>query len=314
MATKEVYHYCNLEVMYKIITAGKIRVCNALASNDENEYNYAERWIKKNRKFIADDEIGALNLLEDILDSVHEMMVPYVTCFSRHGNILSQWKGYAADGTGVSIGFDIEKIKIGTRKLIKELELSDLKRILKHWKDGACIEIPSIFWTSVEYDEGEKDNFIRAMVNELKNALDDKEETEKIKERMQAIILAALIIFKDKPFKEEDEIRIVVWDSLRFKNGDNERIDEGLEKKFEVRNGKFIGYYELDIKNSITKIILGPKCTIDKNVDYVPYDEKNYLLRKDDSKNFLSEFQDFLLSEGYNLNNLILLRSEIPYR
>jgi hypothetical protein len=41
----------------------------------------------------------------------------YITCFSRKGDLLSQWRAYGDDGRGVSIGFDSKLLyKVDSRK------------------------------------------------------------------------------------------------------------------------------------------------------------------------------------------------------
>ena len=35
----------------------------------------------------------------------------YVTCFSYQNDLLSQWRGYADDGRGAAIGFDLDVLK-----------------------------------------------------------------------------------------------------------------------------------------------------------------------------------------------------------
>lgn len=49
----------------------------------------------------------------------------FTFCFSKDGDLFSQWRAYAADGTGVSIGFDSEIISKLT-PLSPELYLKDV--------------------------------------------------------------------------------------------------------------------------------------------------------------------------------------------
>jgi len=50
---------------------------------------------------------GIHNRLAFILDMLKYYVESssYITCFSRNGDLLSQWRAYGNDGKGVSIGF-----------------------------------------------------------------------------------------------------------------------------------------------------------------------------------------------------------------
>lgn len=39
--------------------------------------------------------------------------LPLISCFSKNGDLLSQWRAYAEDGKGFSIGFDSNYIYHG---------------------------------------------------------------------------------------------------------------------------------------------------------------------------------------------------------
>ena len=54
------------------------------------------------------------------LDSRGQRSV-YISCFSKKPDLLSQWRAYAEDGTGVSIGFDLKKLSDATNILLKEV-------------------------------------------------------------------------------------------------------------------------------------------------------------------------------------------------
>lgn len=75
-------------------------------SNDFLEGKLLERlW----NEFAENDgwEPEQLNMLDLLLRSCSTALDGYAMCFSADGDLLSQWRGYANDGTGVCIGFDI---------------------------------------------------------------------------------------------------------------------------------------------------------------------------------------------------------------
>lgn len=49
---------------------------------------------------------------------------PYIACFSKEGDVLSQWRSYADDSRGVSIGFDLNKLIENSNLKLKEVSYS----------------------------------------------------------------------------------------------------------------------------------------------------------------------------------------------
>lgn len=120
-----VYHYCSIDVFMKIISSKAIRLSDITKSNDSMEI----LWITKFIKEIFDDEFQKeiqktqyfeqgypketfLELVDRYSDEFFKediRLYSYlVCCFSEKGDLLSQWRGYADDANGISIGFEGE--------------------------------------------------------------------------------------------------------------------------------------------------------------------------------------------------------------
>lgn len=102
---KNLYHYTNSAVLVSIIQSRKIRLSARWHLNDPREgEDFKDLLYEYFSAKGADGEKAKMAM--DSLDKLHF----YVACFSEHGDLLSQWRGYAQDGEGVSIGFNREHL------------------------------------------------------------------------------------------------------------------------------------------------------------------------------------------------------------
>lgn len=97
------YHYTNSAVLVSIIQSRKIRLSARWHLNDPREgedfKDLLNEYVSAKR---ADEEKAKIAMKS--LDSLRF----YVACFSEDGDLLSQWRAYAQDGEGLSIGFNRE--------------------------------------------------------------------------------------------------------------------------------------------------------------------------------------------------------------
>jgi Protein of unknown function (DUF2971) len=102
-----VYHYTDLGGLKGILAENDLWLTNARFSNDEEEmthgYRTAERVLTALRAATPDAHRAAyLERLDAILRRPTEEGV-FICCFCLKDNLLSQWRGYGANGTGVSM-------------------------------------------------------------------------------------------------------------------------------------------------------------------------------------------------------------------
>ena len=95
-------HYTTIEGAVGIITSQDLWLTNARFSNDDEEMRYGQRLL---RDVLAKLGLAAPAGLEDQIASTHDDQV-YFCCFCEKDNLLSQWRGYADNGGGISIEFD----------------------------------------------------------------------------------------------------------------------------------------------------------------------------------------------------------------
>lgn len=190
----------------------------------------------------------------------------YTICFSEDGDLLSQWRGYAADGEGVAIGFK--------------------KKYLKQWRyltDNYCCD-----FVAMVYDDMQTYKYARECSNKLLELIEKKcickssdkrlEIVSEIK-RLMKEILRESIKYKNGAFFEEREYRLVFDNGSTFLDGQilfDGNLSEELSRvnasfhlsdlKFRSMKGKICSYYELSFahvaNDFIGEIIIGPKSQV----------------------------------------------------
>lgn len=248
MKDKIVYHYCNESVLYSIIENNKFWLSDIFKMNDSSEFHWARdlfiNVLQENKNNF--DPKFRIYIIAKVFNADNNAL-PLIGCMSLDGDLLSQWRAYADDGAGFSIGFssnlileglgvNFEKVEYNRRKQYKTI-LYFLVKAHKIWeRENQNFEKIDFISTGFSID-----------LNYLKNSAFSEEKEARI-------------------------VRLVVKDSKK-----NEYIDVGgnsqlqvirpLEVKKRIRNGEDILYIELplEIPNQqiIKEIILGPKCSID---------------------------------------------------
>ncbi|MCY0978896.1 DUF2971 domain-containing protein [Chryseobacterium wangxinyae] len=191
--------------------------------------------------------------------TVDNYVLPLIGCFSFNGDLLSQWRAYADDGKGFSIGFSSNLIQQGL---------------------GVNIQ-------PISYDLKEQKEII---IDSLKELFIVWKENKKLFLNISKGFSIDLNYLKNPHFKEEAEVRIVRLivkdqDSLKYHDvGGNSEINkiQPLSILERERNGQKIKFIKLPITipnhQIIKEIILGPKSTLD-------YDKVKKLLEYNNFKN-----------------------------
>lgn len=244
------YHYCSVSVMESIITNRVLWLSNALKTNDSKEYKYFGEALTEYAKTTKTDSKSLLNVVDMIIAQCtvtkEKRYTPYICCFSEADDLLSQWRGYGDDGKGVAIGFDFNK----SGQLVEKADLSQKK------------EVP--FVTKIVYSDIENVQSARTVFHNMFPYLavsGNRYKDEYDLGIWQAAVSA--IKLKHYGFQEEKEQRIVWLDEESKLNEENLVLAE----KFRINQGRITRYFEfeLDIKNAIKEIVLGPKCRMKKD-------------------------------------------------
>jgi len=248
------YHYCSLESFFAIVREKTIRLTSVFYMNDTQEHywfrNLVARRIAERDKRKGDRAVA--RYYESLADRMLEAYLPefFCACFSRDGDLLSQWRAYADDGRGVAIGF---RRQYFTDIRVQFLDVHD-----------------------VVYDEDTQIRKADEVISRLRPADEDdvaKEEKELCKAledlRVYASSRGAEILigleaarFKNPAFAEEQEIRVVY----------NPNLSAGAETcssmDFFLRNNLLVPFFSIDLEPSrqpFSEIIFGPKNDVELN-------------------------------------------------
>jgi Protein of unknown function (DUF2971) len=137
-ATDLVFHYTNLSALIGIIENQCLWATSLHSLNDRNEYKHGIDIVKEAIESIRTEENKSiLHAISVVLNQDSEVD-RYVVCLSKNGDSLSQWRAYGNNGSGISIGFNREKLeaallgKNSYRYIIydKEKQIAAVKLIL----------------------------------------------------------------------------------------------------------------------------------------------------------------------------------------
>ncbi|GGD41074.1 DUF2971 domain-containing protein [Sinisalibacter lacisalsi] len=190
--------------------------------------------------------------LLDALDSLIEMIDSLGFCLSEEPDLLSQWRGYADDGYGVSIGFS--------------------KAFLSKNVDALGADMPGYTLKKVGYGELHGEGALETVFEHLEKARSDglferigllnfpQEEHEKeslLKRRVAAkipllLLIGDLFAVKNPAFREEKEWRLVSLSGGAFSDS----------KQYHTRRDGLVPFrgYALPIdENPIGELVLGPR-------------------------------------------------------
>lgn len=187
------YHYTSWQALLGILESGRMWATDWRMLNDSMEYRLGREILFD----VIADQPKSLHLthlrkvmteIESGRESGSESI--FVVSFSEHGDDLSQWRSYAADAAGVSIGFH--------RTTLRSTRLS-LKR--------------------VRYDE---DAHRRRLATVLKQQLADPTAAPELRAQARALIRACMA-YKHSGFSAESEHRLVSTSrsDVRFRSRDD---------------------------------------------------------------------------------------------
>lgn len=263
-----IYHYCGLTSFRAILESKQLWLSDVHCMNDSTEQTWL---INMAMRSLCDPRYqGYLQAITTNFDWMD--LNPHAFCFSERPDLLSQWRAYAEDGKGYSIGYSSSWIE-SQRYLYP-------RHYVALWQ--------------VEYEEDKQREFLNHYIGDyltrMKNGGNQCEEGMKLILAIYGLSGAC----KNPNFEEEKEIRLLVMEP-RNPNIFYENYTQGIsEKCCRNKGGRCISYFKLDFpEDAITSIYLGPK---------------------NNAKHDDLELKIFLLENGYDLNRIEIMTSDIPYR
>ena len=193
---ESVYHYTDLAGLRGVVTNHDLWLTHSRYSNDDEEvthgYGVAKRVIKAQLDAAPDpserrDYLKSLN--EQIETPTPEDV--YICCFCLDDDLLSQWRGYGANGTGVSLRFDPKKFDYLTGPG------SPAGGLMRLWK--------------IFYDGNQQE---RIVLKAIDFAFQRQEPIDVRVRKAAEAIRFFIPTFKNENFQEERECRLIFTPSV----------------------------------------------------------------------------------------------------
>lgn len=218
------YHYCSTATLLSILEHGKLRFSDVNMMNDPHEWGYSYGVFERAANDLLNmvPERASLEGLDtDFLKHVDEYLSPkqlishpVISCFSKNPDVLSQWRGYADNAQGWSIGFS-----------------------------GQAIDAMPVSLLEVTYDP---DNQIEEVRNSLAAMYmiwrQKGGEFDSAVGREAALLASYIHAYKHPSFREEQEVRAL--HELRVDLSDDgwELVDEGGTADSKDVEGEPVGF------------------------------------------------------------------------
>lgn len=275
--------------------------------------------IKKDSKKLTELKKRKIKILTILFFNLFKTKNKFISCFSKEGDLLSQWRSYADNGRGICIGFNVDILKTILNKELdkKNYSIDDImylketenntknidEIIEKFYKNRKLLEIVAEnvdldeLWDPLfNLDENISKYIFESNIFEviLERALENDEDFTGLRDIFEDI--TSSIFFKNYGFFEEQEVRILIKkkNDKEDKNKDSIKI---FKNKFRINknNNDLIEYIILSFnkdlfKAIISEIIIGP----------------NNNIEKEDLENYLKSFDI--------LENITIKKSEISYK
>jgi hypothetical protein len=104
------YHYCGNESFVAIVEGRSLLASELSLSNDHLE----GKWVRGVFSEVCQQNIKDkynFDMLMQHFDLLYKVFGARGFCLSEESDLLSQWRGYANDGAGISIGFSNEYLE-----------------------------------------------------------------------------------------------------------------------------------------------------------------------------------------------------------
>lgn len=286
------YHYCNCNTFYSIVKGKQIWMTDISRSNDydemeillpeiyyaiEDEYKAAPfELIYKGKKGIEALQQLLYAISNELIRTRNNgFLTSYVVCFSEEGDLLGQWRGYANNGKGCSIGFSLNELQRYCDSTGGNITIQRVEYIAKTDRDLIAHDRAK----GLLYE-------IRSVRDEVKRLPQSKSFTERdIDEGMLLFLLSTFedcildsLHYKWNGFQEEKEWRMYFKDItkddrlLYAEKKDLSNLMKIVQGKYDIfhnridfyaKEDSIISYFPVNLMdlsdNPIKTVFLGPK-------------------------------------------------------
>lgn len=239
--TETVYHYCSMSTFTSIMRNRSIWLTTLRDSNDSLEGTWARRIFEYHRTSPASDYFKKASYVLDCATQSGKDVVGI--CFSSESDLLSQWRGYADNGQGFSIGFSVAALESIAQKINASrrvnLELAQIEYTSE--LSGDFLRDFKVFVDKQEYSSGEK--FVSLSIDNI---------------GLQHWV-RRVCLMKNIAFEEEKESRLFTL----FPDSDSKILG------YRQAGNKLSRYLELSLEENlgdiITSVVIGPRNASDRD-------------------------------------------------
>jgi hypothetical protein len=254
-----IYHYTDLGALNGILSGHDLWLTNARYSNDEDEsrrgYAIAREIVnaysRSAKRARPRDELRVA--YAEMLSALVESPPPegfYICCFCEKDNLLSQWRSYGANGTGVSLAFDPTPF----------IHIS-----------GADMPLGLMRLWKVSYNIAQQKRIVKRAIDFVwDKSADDHQSANDLARRAADAIQFFVPTFKNADFREEKERRLIFTPDPACT----------VKPRYRVGRGMLIPYYSVrDLAETtglkvpsawrlpIRSIMVGPSAQKELNVE-----------------------------------------------
>lgn len=208
------YHYTDLSGFMGIVKNHDLWLSHSLYSNDAEEMVHGSTVVKnvieKALTNKAYDEVYLQELSK--LTSTPEGV--YICCFCEKDNLLSQWRGYAAYGSGVSL-------KFGPNEFTAVSGPDNQHGLLRFWR--------------VFYKPDTQTKIIESALSHYSPAMNIGQGPQELARQAADAVRFFIPTFKNMDFEEEDEWRLIFTPAPTI----------NVQPQFRIGRNMLVPYYSL---------------------------------------------------------------------
>lgn len=247
------FHYCSIDAALSILRNKSIYLSSLTQSNDSMEGKYGIDLIWKMLSAFSEPPPDAFEAVSE-LEKMHSSIDALGLCLSAKGDVLSQWRGYADDGAGLSLGFSetfISSVVPGNwffhvryaEKDQKDALFGYVSEISRYLKAGAFMSLAD------QRPKGGLFDVIERNYPTDEEIIKNKENFYQVAAKLQR----PLYMIKNPCFSQEEEYRIIKYVENDFYQGCS----------FRSSQGKIVPYFEMKFESiaqsALDKVFVGPK-------------------------------------------------------
>lgn len=227
-----IYHYTTQKGILGIIPSRSMWATQAYFLNDKNEVFLTFKLLENELSRLIGESQSShhRSLLNEIKHNLENLSPSHIftISFCKEGDLLSQWRGYAAQGKGYALGFDLKSLTNIAKK--------------QNFVAWPCVYNPTLQQELVNY-------LIDCWITKFSGPMIDH---SKMLEEINSSICKLAPVIKDESFIEEQEWRLISSTSDNKKNMD---FREGAYSlipylNFHLKIGKS--------KDCFRRIVVGP--------------------------------------------------------